>query len=128
MQPNLGQLIFAFALFSVCSPVDAGAIRFVRAGAPNNGDGLSWATAYNQLFNALDDAANGGVGEIWVAAGSYSPRRSGTNRDQTFSLVSGVSVLGGFAGNETSSEQRDPPANPTILTGDFNSNDGPNFT
>lgn len=118
------------ALIVVLAAVDveAGSVRFVRANAPNNGDGQTWATAYNKLFDALDDAANGGVGEIWVAAGTYSPRRSGTNRDQTFSLASGVSLLGGFVGNESNVEQRNPAANPTILTGDFNGNDGANFT
>lgn len=107
--------------------VEAGSVRFVRAAAPNNGDGLTWATAYNKLFTALDDAADGGVSEIWVASGTYSPRRSGSNRDQTFSLVSGVALLGGFAGNEASSAQRNPGANLTILSGDFNGNDAPNF-
>src|SRR5262245_40424036 len=103
---RLFRVAFSFAaMLLTAAGVEAGSVRFVRGGAPNNGDGLSWATAYNKLFTALDDAADGGVGEIWVAAGTYSPRRSGTNRDQTFTLVGGVMLLGGFAGNESSANQ-----------------------
>ena len=36
----------------------------------------------------------------------------------TFALKSGVSLYGGFAGNETQLDQRDPQANPTTLTGE----------
>ena len=36
-------------------------------------------------------------------------------------------ILGGFAGNENSADQRNPVANVTILSGDFSSNDLPSF-
>jgi hypothetical protein len=44
-------------------------------------------------------------------------------RARAFVLKGGVSVIGGFAGNETQLAQRDVESNPTVLSGDFNGND-----
>ena len=61
--------------------------------------------------------------EIWVAAGTYSPDKGSNvtagDRGASFGLRTGVSILGGFFGNETAAEQRNPTANPTILSGDI---------
>lgn len=81
-------------------------------------DGLSWATAFVDLQDALAVAVNGD--EIWVAAGVYTPS---TSIYESFNLVSGVGLYGGFLGTETEREQRDWNANPTILSGDYNGND-----
>jgi len=40
-----------------------------------------------------------------------------TNREDTFSMKTGVGVYGGFEGNEEKLEQRDWIANQTILSG-----------
>lgn len=100
------------------------ATRYVVAGAVPGGDGLSWTTAYDSLATALNSAQAGD--EIWVAQGTYVP---GTARQSTFMLRSGVAVFGGFTGEETSREQRnpDPASNLCVLSGDVNGNDTPNF-
>lgn len=76
--------------------------------------GTSWAHAYRNLHDALNRVDRGCGNEIWVAAGTYSP---GTNSDDVFDLPDGVSIYGGFVGNETSRSQRDFLANPTYLNG-----------
>jgi predicted outer membrane repeat protein len=97
--------------------------RYVNASASSGGDGTSWATAYTDLQDALADVPQ----EIWVAAGTYSPDRATGNRALSFQLVNGVEIYGGFAGDETTFFQRDPSANPTILSGDLLGDDDPNF-
>ena len=96
-------------------------------------DGSTWANAFDNLQDALLDAAtNGPQTEIWVAAGVYTPDQgvdqTPGDRNATFQLHSDVGVFGGFAGWETQRAQRDPEANLTILSGDLSGNDGPNFT
>ncbi len=86
--------------------------------------GLSWENAFDDLQEALDDTTLNPyleVGhEIWVADGTYEP---GAARADTFQLVSGVEIYGGFAGNETSRYQRDWKLNETILSGDIDAGD-----
>jgi uncharacterized lipoprotein YddW (UPF0748 family) len=83
--------------------------RLIRV-SPSGDDanlGDSWSLAMK-----TPGAALGGVGpgdEIWVAAGTYTG---------SITLVDGVGVYGGFAGNETERAARNPAANPTILDGD----------
>ena len=105
-------------------------IIFVRA--ENNGqgrNGSSWVRAYNTLWEALDAATSGQ--EIWVADGTYYPDVPSANPnygDQTssFDLVGNVAIYGGFAGNETSLDERDPDTNLTILSGDLGGDDTTN--
>ena len=97
----------------------------VRSAATGKGDGTSWSNAYKDLQDALA-AAQPGAG-IWVAAGTYRPDRGTGDRAATFQLKSGVALYGGFAGTETSLNQRDPNTHKTILSGDLKGDDDPNF-
>lgn len=75
----------------------------------------SWATAC-MLDYVLPLALKGQ--QIWAMAGTYAPT-SGTDRSITFALKNGVTVYGGFAGNEIGLAQRDPAINVSILDGDI---------
>ncbi len=105
------------------------AIIFVAADAAGANDGTSWTDAYNDLQDALADAAGAGgtFTEIWVAAGTYTPDRETRDRTAAFHLTDAAAVYGGFAGTETQRPQRDPQAHVTILSGDLDHNDGPDF-
>ena len=89
-------------------------------------DGKAWASAFSDLQDALSIAQPNT--EIWVASGVYRPDRGTGARTASFHLKNGVRLLGGFAGTETSSHQRDPNSNETILSGDLKGDDGPDFT
>lgn len=113
---------------AVTTLVASGPRLHVRASASPGGDGQSWETAVPTLDGALTVAASlpGAVAEVWVAEGSYLPMlRSDPTHAQSasFRIPSGTAVFGGFAGGETSIEQRDPTAHPTVLTGDELEND-----
>jgi len=81
--------------------------------------GISWDNAYRELSSALKRARQCGGEEVWVAEGTYHPAPA----EETFELVEGVGLYGGFAGDETSRQQRDWAANVTVLSGDTD-NDG----
>jgi len=122
--------VFA-ATLCLSAAVFAGTVIRVKHGAPGPGDGQTWETAYPSLNHALDAAAasEGSTTEIWVAAGMYTPDPSGLDdpHHATFTLVPGVSLYGGFAGKETSRDERSPNGHNTTLSGDLNHDDGTNF-
>ena len=93
-------------------------VIYVDADATGNEDGTSWANAYEELDEALDEAASGT--QIWVAEGTYTPTDD-ADREASFELKRGVVVLGGFTGTETSADQRtpDPDEGGTVLSGDI---------
>jgi hypothetical protein len=105
-------------------------IRYVKANATGNGS--SWSDASGDL-QAMINASNAGD-QIWTSAGVYRPNRpannlttiSINNRDNAFVLKEGVKVYGGFAGGETSLAARNIAQNTTILSGDYNDDDGGN--
>jgi hypothetical protein len=106
------------------------------SGGDDNNNGLSWATAFASLQKALNVAV--AKDTIWMAKGTYLPviDRNGDAsaaraRNRTFKMKDSVQIYGGFAGNEPASYDislRDFVTNETILSGDLNGNDGPNFT
>lgn len=90
----------------------------VDASAAAGGDGLSWATAFVRPQEAMSLAASGD--EVWVAAGTYvfsGPHGAGP--DSIF-LRTGLALYGGFAGDETTRDQRDPSAHITRIDGQSN--------
>ena len=116
---------FLLLMLSLVLALKGQTTRFVDADASGANNGTSWSDAYTDLQDALGAAVSGD--EIWVAAGTYIPS-SGSDRTVSFVLSDGVGLYGGFAGSETLRSQRDPAANPTILSGDLNGDDGPNFS
>ncbi|MGI6368938.1 MAG: PKD domain-containing protein [Anaerolineae bacterium] len=83
-------------------------------------DGTSWASALADLQQALRLARAGD--QVWVAEGVYRSGATG-ELEASFELVEGVALYGGFEGTETSLEERDPAAHPTILSGDLAGDD-----
>jgi hypothetical protein len=101
---------------------------YVKWNAGGNNDGTSWANAFNNLQDALDNQC-GGL-DIWVAAGTYLPTsdHSDNNAPQsnplkTFHLKKDMKIYGGFLGGETLLSERDWKLHETILSGDFNDDD-----
>lgn len=86
----------------------ASRIRYVKEGG--TGDGTSWENASGDLQRMIDElAAAGTPGEVWVAEGTYVPQSqviSGTAYSASFLMRDGISVYGGFEGNETSKLDR----------------------
>ncbi len=106
-------LMLAFGL-SGTLPARAAGTCYVNDDAGGANNGTSWADAYTDLQSALADSCI----EIWVAAGVYNP---GTLQTDTFQLVDGLSIYGGFAGDEILLPQRHGAA--SILSGDIDNND-----
>lgn len=99
---------------------------YVNAAATGNNDGTSWADAYTELADALDNYSPGD--EIWVAAGTYLPQQPSAwpgEPEHTFYIYQDVKLYGGFNGTETMRSERDPAANVTTLSGDLNGDDVP---
>ena len=102
--------------------VPASRIRYVKTDGNDSNDGQTWGTAYASVQKAIDDLAlsqPGVPGEVWVAAGTYSPKTRLTDDSDSpasFRMYDGISVYGGFAGTESSKEDREKGAMPWIYT------------
>ncbi len=106
--------IGAYELHVECPPSQ---VYYVDNSASGTGDGSSWADAFTDPRSAFVlTYFCPQIQEAWVAAGVY-PTDPGGDRDATFAIPSGLSIYGGFAGNETTREQRNWWANPTVLSG-----------
>jgi len=94
----------------------------VRTDGSPGGDGRTWATATSDIQDAANTARCGVIGtelcdewQVWIATGTYYVFEK-CNSDTVY-LRSDVALYGGFAGDETELEGRDPVANETILNG-----------
>ncbi len=93
-------------------------LHVTPAGAGDR-SGRDWANAMGSLHDAFAfaDAAAGAVDEIWVKSGTYKPALN--DRSASFHLPGyGTLVRGGFAGTESTAEERDGSA-VTILSGNI---------
>ncbi|MBL7805181.1 MAG: hypothetical protein JNL02_15685 [Saprospiraceae bacterium] len=88
----------------------------VDSSATGGNNGLTWADAFTDLQSALTAAAYGDI--IWVAEGTYFTTNT-ADRNISFQLPEGVRMYGGFAGVETSVDERDVNDHPTILSGEI---------
>jgi predicted secreted protein len=82
----------------------------------SNQDGKAWASAYQDLANALNQASYGD--SVFVAQGTYFPTQT-TDRSKNFMLKNGVKLFGGFSGTEKTFSGRDWSMFPTILDGNI---------
>lgn len=129
----LRSLPCALFLLMVSCPAARGKIIYVDIDATGTNNGSSWTTAYQCLQNALEEASAGD--EIRVAEGIYPPDRriekagrigtrisSSGARIETFQLLSGVTIKGGYVG-ATDPDARDINLYETILSGDLSGDD-----
>ena len=110
---------------------DGTCVWHVDADAPGANTGTDWINACNNLQDALAVAAPGD--KIKVAEGTYKPDQGGgqTPGDitATFNLIDEVVIEGGYGGfGDADPDARDTEAYETILSGDLQGNDGPDFT
>lgn len=106
---SLNRVPFALVLLFAGSPAVAG-VRYVDVSAAGANNGTSWSDAFTTFDAALNAAQPGD--EVWVADGTYP-----VPSDAGFIAPVGVSLYGGFAGNETSISQRNIAVNVSRLTG-----------
>jgi predicted outer membrane repeat protein len=118
---NLGKIPRALLFLSLllatqtARPVRAiGATLFVAPGGATSQICNSWVNACDLQY-ALGTVAISGD-QLWVQQGTYVP---GAARSDTFTLLNGVSIYGGFAGGETALEEREPASNVTVLSGEI---------
>jgi parallel beta-helix repeat protein len=132
MRANRPAWVWMLGLVCMCLCVRAARAQTVlyvdeNATGPTH-DGSNWCYAYLEVFEALNAAGSGCT--IRVADGTYLPDTSGLAdpREATFSLLTGVTIEGGYAGcGAAYPDNRDTEATPTILSGDLNGDDGPDF-
>ena len=100
--------------------------------AMGGGDGMTWATAFKSLQDAIDAASPVGGDVIRVAGGIYVPSKRAIEsvpRTETFLLdFPELSIQAGFAGmNAPDPDLRDPVMFPTILSGNIPVPEGSSF-
>ena len=92
--------------------VSADRILRVKPDGNDANNGSDWGNALRSVQEAINRLAERGQGgEVWVKAGTYQPSvyMSGASTDRSAAVVmkDGVSVYGGFEGNEETRAERD---------------------
>ena len=108
-------MVMCLGIFMMPAILNAKTV-YVKSDASGANSGSSWANAYTDLQNAIDSTSSGD--QVWVAAGTYKPT-TGIDRSISFQMKSGVSIYGGFLGDEASIGQRDWNTNESILSGNI---------
>jgi autotransporter-associated beta strand protein/predicted outer membrane repeat protein len=104
-------------------------VLYVDGRAAGSGNGTSWANAFTALQDALTLArTDANIQEIRVAGGVYRPDQGAGqtpgDRLETFKLLSGVAIRGGYAGfGQPAPDARDVQLYKTVLSGDLAGND-----
>ena len=101
--------LFLITLF-LTALVASGATYYVVPGGAGSKNGTSWANAFADVQTAIDSASSDGGGEVWIAKGTYK-------HGSEMTMKNNVAIYGGFAGTETSKEER-VEGNNTILDGE----------
>ncbi|MHC4500121.1 MAG: hypothetical protein ACYS21_13515 [Planctomycetota bacterium] len=124
-------LATSMLLWSVAGAA-GGQTIYVDADANGANDGSSWTDAFTKLQDALAAASSGD--QIRVAEGIYRPDEDSAHPEGrgdpeiAFQLKSGVVLKGGYAGfGEPDPNGRDIDDYETILSGDLDEDDGPDF-
>ena len=102
----------ALAALAFLVAAEARAVTYLKADAPEGGDGTSWASAFRNAEEAVKDAlAKDKV--VYASRGVYIV----TNKME---VTDGFQIYGGFAGlsADETLESRDVESHQTILTGD----------
>ncbi|MCA9311136.1 MAG: right-handed parallel beta-helix repeat-containing protein, partial [Phycisphaerales bacterium] len=111
---------------AVLEPI--GRTTYVKPSGSSSGgfkQGMSWLDAYQNLDEALAAVQiNPDITQVHMASGLYVPDPDATGDDDlTFSVPSGLTVVGGYPQTGTAVEPT-PLAYPTVLSGDNLENDG----
>jgi parallel beta-helix repeat protein/predicted outer membrane repeat protein len=124
-----GPFLALLVLWVLVSAAAGAKTIYVDADAAGGGGGTSWSDAYEYLQDALADAdASAKPVEIRVAQGTYKPDQGAgvedANRTETFQLINGVALKGGYAGaGDVNPNARDVDLYETILSGDLDGDD-----
>ncbi|MCP4344108.1 MAG: right-handed parallel beta-helix repeat-containing protein, partial [Desulfobacterales bacterium] len=109
------QIIIILMICCLPLPVHAAADFYVNGAVSASGAGTSWNTAFKTIQEGIDAASGTGGGEVWVAKSTYYIYE--TSSSDAVELTNGVHLYGGFAGTETSREDRDWNTNTTTIDG-----------
>jgi hypothetical protein len=100
--------LFVFLLLLCSLTTTAQTIRYVSTTGTNTNPATatSWATSTTNLQGAI--AASSATDQVWVKAGTYKPTTTTgpASRTISFAMKAGVAIYGGFAGTETTLNQR----------------------
>lgn len=112
--PRLAVALLSAGALAFSAPAAAQTLRVSTLGDDAN-SGATWGSALRTLQAALSRAGSDSrINRIEIAAGTYKP---GGSRSDAFSLVSGLTLAGGYPAAGGASA--DPDLHETILSGDI---------